>query len=109
MTRAYVLAVLERAVKTFCQTLAALLGVDGLDLLSVDWKQALSAAGLAALLSILTSIASGGFGNDGPSLATEELAPVDGGQAGEAGQADVQLILALALGVVVGLVIAVLL
>ena len=73
MKLSYLLALLERAAKTFAQTLGASLTVGAADLLSVGWKQALSVAGLAALLSVLTSIGSAGFGNDGPSLAGEEL------------------------------------
>jgi hypothetical protein len=54
----------ERAIKTVAQTLVALLTADGVfDLFSVDWKQKLSVAGLAGLVSVLTSIASAGSGN----------------------------------------------
>jgi hypothetical protein len=49
---------LVRAVKTFAQTLAALLAADGTDLLSTDWGSRLSVAGMAALVSALTTIAS---------------------------------------------------
>jgi len=49
---------LERAVKTFAQTLVALLSVNGIGLVDAPWVTALSAAGMAALLSVLTSIAS---------------------------------------------------
>jgi hypothetical protein len=73
MKIAYVKALAERAVKTFAQTLGAALGAGAADLLSVGWKQALSVAGFAALLSVLTSVGSAGFGNDGPSLAGEQL------------------------------------
>lgn len=69
----YLKALVERAVKTFCQALVALLGAGAVDLLSVPWLAAITTAGGAALVSVLTSIASAGFGNDGPSLAGEEL------------------------------------
>jgi hypothetical protein len=50
---------LERAVKTFAQTLIALItAVEGFDLFSAEWPEILAAAGTAAVLSILTSIAS---------------------------------------------------
>lgn len=48
----------ERALKTFLQTLVALLSVNGIGLLDAPWITALSAAGMAALLSVLTSMAS---------------------------------------------------
>lgn len=59
----------ERAVKTFAQAAVALLTGDGLGLLSVDWQNVISVAGLAALVSVLTSVASGQISRDGtPSL-----------------------------------------
>jgi hypothetical protein len=72
----YIKALGERAVKTFCQALIAALGAGATDLLSVGWRQALSVAGMAAVLSVLTSVASAGFGSgDGPSIAGEQLQP----------------------------------
>lgn len=53
---------LERAVKTFCQALLALFTV-GVSITNIDWEQALAVAATAALVSILTSIASTGFGS----------------------------------------------
>lgn len=47
----------ERAVKTFAQSLIAVLGVSGLTLGTAPWGTALGTAGLAALLSVLTSLA----------------------------------------------------
>lgn len=72
-TRAFALAALERATKTLAQTLAAILVADSTDLLSTDWAQALSVAGMAAVVSLLTSVASSGVGSAGPSLATERV------------------------------------
>ena len=46
----------ERAVKTFCQTEAAILTAAGVGLLDADWKASLSASGMAALLSVLTTV-----------------------------------------------------
>lgn len=55
----------ERAVKTFAQTLVALLTVSGpLDVVSVDWKASLSIAVGAGLVSVLTSLASSKVGPD---------------------------------------------
>lgn len=68
LTGKFLTAALERAVKTFAQTLAAALAVGGLDLLSVPWGAALSTAGLAALLSLLTSVVSAPAAGDGPAL-----------------------------------------
>lgn len=48
---------LERCIKTFAQTLLATLGAAAA-LESVDWTLALTGAGLAALLSVLTSVGS---------------------------------------------------
>jgi hypothetical protein len=62
----------ERAVKTFAQTLlAALLAAHTLT--DAPWVPALSAAGLAAVLSVLTSLISSKVGDAGPSLAGETL------------------------------------
>lgn len=47
----------ERALKTVAQSIAAVLGVGAVGILSVDWAQTLSVATAAGLLSILTSIA----------------------------------------------------
>lgn len=55
----------ERAVKTFAQAAIALLTGDGLGLLTVDWKHVASVAGLAAVVSVLTSVASGPFSQNG--------------------------------------------
>lgn len=53
----------ERAVKTFAQTLVALLGAGAVDIIHIDWGARLSVAAGAALVSVLTSIASAGSGN----------------------------------------------
>lgn len=45
-----------RAVKTFCQCAAALIGTSAL-MSDVNWASVVSAAALAAILSLLTSIA----------------------------------------------------
>ena len=63
----------ERAIKTAAQSLVAIWGVGQTNLLTVDWKQAAAVAGMAALLSVLTSIASNQVGNAGPSLADETI------------------------------------
>ncbi|MGH3931120.1 MAG: holin [Pseudonocardiaceae bacterium] len=60
---------LERAFKTFAQTLVALFSAGGIGLFNAPWTTALSAAGMAAMLSVLTSMASEPWGARGtPSL-----------------------------------------
>ncbi|MGI6173678.1 MAG: holin [Christensenellales bacterium] len=51
-------AALLRAGRTFCQTFAASIGTAAL-LSEVNWLAALSASALAALLSVMTSLATG--------------------------------------------------
>lgn len=64
-------ATAERAIKTFLQTLLALIGTDSMGILSVDILPSAQIAGTAALLSVLTSFASSKVGTTGPSLAGE--------------------------------------
>lgn len=71
--RLYWVSVGERAAKTFAQSLVALF-VAGATILSIDWSQALAVSVTAALVSVLTSIASTRIGKfDGPSLADEAV------------------------------------
>lgn len=59
----------ERAIKSFAQSLVAVLSVGGLGVLDVNWLTALSTAGMATLLSVLTSISSSQIGpRDNPSV-----------------------------------------
>lgn len=59
-----------RALRTFCQTAVATIGTAAV-LSEVDWLGCLSASALAAILSVLTSIATGlpeaPINDDGPS------------------------------------------
>jgi hypothetical protein len=66
-------AAAERAIKTFAQTLLALIGANLVKITDLDWPGLLLTGLTAALISILTSVVSSKFGNDGPSLADEEL------------------------------------
>lgn len=63
----------ERAVKTFAQSLVALF-VAGVTVLTIDWQQGLAVAATAAVVSVLTSVASIRLGQfEGPSLAGEAV------------------------------------
>lgn len=62
----------ERALRTFAQALAALIGAGAVNVIDVDWPANLGIAATAALLSVLTSIAAADFGAPGPSFGMEE-------------------------------------
>ena len=65
-------ATAERAIKTTAQVTGGLLTADHIvGVLDVEWAQVGSVAALAALLSVLTSIASAQIGKGGPSLGGE--------------------------------------
>jgi hypothetical protein len=51
------------------------LGVAGATPANVDWRGVLLGGLFGALLSLLSSVASAGIGNRGPSLTSEELTP----------------------------------
>ncbi|SDJ74321.1 holin [Streptomyces indicus] len=71
------LATTERAVRTFAQTLIAALGLDAADVLALPWGRGLALAGIAAILSVVTSIATGTTGSSGPGI-TETANTVEG-------------------------------
>ena len=48
-----------RAVRTFAQTAVSLVGTNTMGITQIDWVGVLSGAGLAAVLSLLTSVATG--------------------------------------------------
>lgn len=54
----WAIAALIRAVRTFAQSMVAMIGV-GAAFNEVDWLKALSVSGVAFVLSILTSLATG--------------------------------------------------
>ena len=63
----------ERAVKTFAQALVAVFAA-GVTILDVDWQQTLAIAATAAVVSLLTSVASVRVGPfEGPSLVDEAV------------------------------------
>lgn len=53
----WVKAALVRAIKTAAQTAVALIGTNAIGITGVDWLAVASAAALAAVVSLLTSIA----------------------------------------------------
>lgn len=55
----FIQCMLIRAIRTFCQALVAEIGTGAIGLLALDWPQMLSIAGTAAILSMLTSVATG--------------------------------------------------
>jgi Putative lactococcus lactis phage r1t holin len=75
----------ERATRTFAQALAAALGAGAAGLLSVAWVDALSIAGMATVLSFLTSVGAMNVGEKGsaslvaPAAASGQPAPPVGG------------------------------
>jgi len=70
-------ATAERALKTFAQALVALF-IAGQTILTIDWQQALAVSVTAAVVSVLTSIASSRLGPfDGPSLVDEAIVEPD--------------------------------
>jgi hypothetical protein len=72
MPRAFWLNMLERALKTFAQTMLALLGAGAVNLIQVDWIKDLPVAGGAAFLSLLTSLAAVKVDGSNPPAAKEE-------------------------------------
>lgn len=56
MTKMWWKAALVRAVKTMAQTAVALIGTGAVGFTDLDWLKILSVAGVAGLLSLLTSI-----------------------------------------------------
>ncbi len=68
-SRAFLIATLERAVRSFAASLASLLTAAGTGLLQTDWGEKLSVAGMAALVTILLAVGGGTFGKgEGPSF-----------------------------------------
>ncbi|MFE7776927.1 holin [Streptomyces sp. NPDC057445] len=79
LNAAFWAATAERAVRTFAQSLAAVLVAGATNLFDVDWPAALATAGLAALLAVLTAIGASGVGGRGPGI-TETTNRGPGGQ-----------------------------
>ena len=63
---------LERAIRTLAQVLLSMIVVGETGFLDVDWVQALSVAGLAAVASVLMSIGATGIGDKGTASLVRE-------------------------------------
>lgn len=70
----WALAALTRAIKTFAQTAVSLIGTGAVGFTDLDWLQITSVAGVAAVVSLLTSVAGLPEVADGKS----PLAPAEG-------------------------------
>ena len=68
-------ATAERSVKTFGQSFAAVVTAAGTGLIDTDWVGVLSASGMAAVLSVATSLGSAKIGSPGPSVNDREVLP----------------------------------
>lgn len=67
----------DRAVATVAQALVGVLTADVTGLLQVDWAQALSVAGLAGAVAVLTSVAFRGRSDDDLEIHDEDLAELE--------------------------------
>ena len=66
-------ATAERAIKTAAQVAAALIGTGAVGITTLDWAQIGSVSATAAVVSVLTSLASDRIGIPGPSLVGEAI------------------------------------
>lgn len=73
--RGQLLDIGERALKTFCQALLAYFAVGQMDAFHADWGNALSLAAGAAILSVLSSLASLPGGQPGTASLTSAVFP----------------------------------
>jgi hypothetical protein len=72
-SRAFLLATLERAIRSFAASLASLLTASGTGLVDTDWGEKFSVAAMAAVVTVLFAVGGGTFGKgDGPSFAGGE-------------------------------------
>lgn len=62
-TKDFWLQTLERAIKTFCQTVLGAVGVTAVAIQEIPWTVVLATAATTTVLSVLTSIASSGIGD----------------------------------------------
>ncbi|MDR0436358.1 MAG: holin [Propionibacteriaceae bacterium] len=67
-TKAFWLAEIDRLTKVFASAMLGVIGVNGIGLLDADWLGALSVAGMAVTVSLLSDIGSAGITGGYPSL-----------------------------------------
>ncbi|MFC8945901.1 holin [Streptomyces rochei] len=60
-------ATAERSVRTFAQTLVGSLGLDTVGIINASWEEGLALGAGAALLTVLTAVATSG-GTEGPGI-----------------------------------------
>jgi hypothetical protein len=77
-TKEFWKAVVERAVKTVCQAGVAAITAAGTGLIDTDWIGICSVAGMAAIVSVLTSIGSGAVTGGNTSITSRELVVSEG-------------------------------
>lgn len=70
-TAAFWKAAAERAIRTVAQTAVALIGVDLVNVINLDWPYIAGVSATAGVLSILTSVAASHVGEPGPSFGQE--------------------------------------
>lgn len=75
-TKAFWVDAGERTVRTVAQTLLALLTGSATDLIHTQWTTDLSLAGMAGVLSLLTSLIATGVGVSGTASLIAKKAPV---------------------------------
>lgn len=59
MNKSFWRSALIRALRTFCQSLVTLIGTDAVNIVNIDWLTCLGIAATTAVMSLLTSIATG--------------------------------------------------
>lgn len=72
-SRTFWQATAERGIKTIAQAAGAMLVANGTGLLNTDWLGIVSVAGMAGLVSVLTSIGSDALTGTGPGLGNAEI------------------------------------
>lgn len=59
MNKSFWKSALIRALRTFCQSLVTLIGTDAINIVDIEWLTIIGIAATTAVMSILTSIATG--------------------------------------------------
>lgn len=75
--RDYWIALIERVIATFLQTLLAVLVVDGFDFISASWKDIFIASAFAAGIALIKGLLANMATNNGPGLTdSEQVVPL---------------------------------